>query len=218
MKARMHERRQSVGEEIANSVTHGIGAALALAGLTVLVALAVRAGDPLRTVSFAIYGTSMVLLYVSSTLYHALTNHRAKRVFRILDHASIYLLIAGSYTPFTLVALRGPLGWSLFAAIWGLAIAGIAFKCYFTGRFERLSVAIYLAMGWLVVVALGPTIRAVGLVACGWLLAGGAAYTAGIVFYARGHRLYRHAVWHLFVLAGTVLQFVAVCVAVLPTD
>ena len=212
----MQERRQSVGEEIANSVTHGIGAALALAGLGVLLPVAVRAGDPWRVASFAIYGTSMALLYVSSTLYHALTNQRAKQVFRVLDHVSIYLLIAGTYTPFTLVVLRGLLGWSLCAAIWGLAIAGIVFKCFFTGRFERLSVAVYLAMGWLGVVALGPTIRAIGLVAFGWLLAGGAAYTVGIVFYARGHLLYHHAVWHLFVLAGTVLQFIAVWVSVLP--
>lgn len=210
------ERRQSLGEEIANSVIHGVGAALALAGLVVLVIFGARAGDPWRVASFAVYGASMTLLYLASTLYHALTHEKAKRVFRVLDHASIYLLIAGTYTPFTLVAMRGAWGWALFGTIWALAGVGIVFKCFATGRWERVSLALYLLMGWTVLVALGPTIRAIGIVAFGWLLAGGASYTAGIAFYRRDDRRYAHAIWHAFVLAGTVLQFVAVCVALVP--
>ncbi|MBP7149061.1 MAG: hemolysin III family protein [Acidobacteria bacterium] len=213
----MNRRTQSAGEEIANSVTHGVGAALAIAGLVVLLVLAAPAGDPWRIVSFAVYGASMTLLYLASTLYHAVRNARAKRALRVLDHVSIYLLIAGTYTPFTLVSLRGPWGWSLFGAIWGLAITGIVFKCFFTGRFRGPSVAIYVGMGWLALVALGPTLRAIGIVGFGWLLAGGAAYTAGIVFYAKEHVRFGHAVWHLFVLGGSALHYIAVLLFVLPS-
>ncbi len=206
-----HERVLGLGEEIANAITHGIGTALALAGLVVVLVAAVRASDPWRIAAASIYGGSLVLLYLASTLYHALTHPRAKRVFRRLDHAFIYLLIAGTYTPFTLVSLRGgPWGWGLFAVTWVLAATGIVFAAVFgPRRFKKLSLVLYATMGWSVMAALGPTIRAIGLGQFGWLLAGGLAYTLGIAFYVLRAR-WSHTVWHGFVLAGSVLQFVPV--------
>ena len=198
-----------MGEEIANSVTHGVGAALSVAGLVVLVVIAALRGTALQVLACAVYGATLVLLYLSSTLYHALTNGRAKRVFRILDHASIYLLIAGTYTPFTLVALRGAWGWSLFGVVWALAVAGVVLKCFFTGRFHALSTTVYVLMGWLAVVAIRPLLGAIPWPGFLWLLAGGLLYTLGVVFFA-SRRRYAHAVWHLFVLAGSACHFLAV--------
>lgn len=216
MSRRAPEIPQTAAEELANSVTHGIGAALALAGLAVLVVLAARAGDPWRIVSFSIYGASLVTLYLASTLYHGFRSPRVKRIFHVLDHSSIYLLIAGTYTPVTLVSLRGPWGWTLFGVIWGLAIAGVVFKCFFTGRFDAASTAIYVAMGWLAVVAVRPAFRALGGVGLLFIAAGGLAYTLGVVFYAWRRLPFGHSIWHLFVVAGSALHFVAVVVYVRP--
>jgi len=209
----MAERRRahySLGEEIAHSITHGLGVVLSVVGLVLLVARAVRAGDPWQVVSFAVFGATMVVLYTSSTLYHALKPPRARRVFKILDHGAIYLLIAGSYTPFLLVSLRGPWGWSLFGVVWGLAIGGVVFKVWFAGRFKLVSTLIYLGMGWLCAVATKPLLQHVPHAGLAWLLAGGLFYSGGTVFYLwRGMR-FHHAVWHLFVLAGTCCHFWAI--------
>ena len=206
----------SVGEEIANSLTHGLGAVLAIGGLVVLVTLAALHGDVWHVVSCSIYGASMVILYTASTLYHAVSQPRAKAALQVIDHAAIFLLIAGTYTPFTLVTLHGPWGWSIFGTVWGLAIAGIVLEIAFPRRWPALSLALYVAMGWVVVVAVKPLLSAIppgGLVL---LVLGGLAYTAGIGFYAAKRLPYGHAIWHLFVLAGTVLHFLAVLLYVVP--
>lgn len=207
--------QQSLGEEIANSVTHGVGAALSLVGLIVMVVIAATDGGAWHIVACTVHGASLLLLYLCSTLYHALPGVRVKRVFRILDHSAIYLLIAGTYTPFALVTLRGPWGWSLFGVVWTLAVCGIVFKSLFTGRMEALSNAVYLAMGWVALVAIRPLLHVLPWEGFLWLLAGGIAYTGGMVFYASKSR-YAHAVWHMFVLAGSVLHFFAVYRYVLP--
>ncbi len=207
----------TMGEEIANSVTHGIGAALSVAGLTLLVVLAAIYGDVWRVVSFSIYGSSLILLYLASTLYHSIQHHKVKRILRIFDHAAIYLLIAGTYTPFTLVSMRGPWGWSLFGVVWGLALMGVAFKTLFIGRYEKIATAAYVLMGWLVIVAFKQmmlTIPPGGIV---WLVLGGVAYTLGVIFYAWDKLPYNHAIWHLFVLAGSICHFFAILFYVLPT-
>ncbi len=211
----MLHRQQTVGEEIANSVSHGIGALLSVGALVVLVVAASMRGTASHIVSCAIFGASLVLLYLSSTIYHALTAPRAKRVFQILDHASIYILIAGTYTPFALVTLRGGWGWSLFGVVWGLAVTGTVFKCFGPGKWPWLSTAVYVLMGWTAVVALRPLVAALGWTGFVWLLAGGIFYTSGVAFYAL-RRGYAHAVWHLFVLAGSLCHFVAVYRYVIP--
>ena len=203
-------RRQSLGEEIANSISHGIGFVAALVAFPVLVLGAMRHGAS-AVVGAAVFAATMLLLYLTSTIYHALAENRAKRVFRILDHGAIYLLIAGTYTPFTLGVLRGAWGWTLFGMIWGLAIFGVIVKSMGGIRYHRLSVALYLAMGWLVVIAAKPLLLHVPNWGLFWLAAGGVAYTAGVGFYVASHRTrYAHFVWHLFVLAGTTCHFVAV--------
>lgn len=207
----MHGRPQSLGEEIANSVTHGVGLLGSMAALPVLVLGAVGQRDPWQLVGGAVFGITLVLLYLASTLYHALPVCRAKDVLRVLDHSAIYLLIAGTYTPFTLGALRGPWGWSLFGIIWGLALLGVAAKLTIGFRFPRLSTVLYLAMGWLVIVAIQPLVARVSPAGLAWLVAGGVCYTGGVAFYATDGRLrYGHAVWHLFVIAGSACHFCAV--------
>jgi len=206
-------RRQahySLGEEIANSTIHGFGAVLSALGLALLIIRAARIGDPWCMVSFTIFGATMVLLYVSSTLYHAMIPPRARKVFKILDHAAIYLLIAGSYTPFLLVSLRGPWGWSLIGIVWGLAIAGVLFKVFYAGRYKLVSTLIYLGLGWLCVVAIKPLLSQVPAGGLIWMLAGGLAYSGGTVFYLWRGMKYHHAVWHIFVLIGTTCHFWAV--------
>ena len=204
-------RAQTTGEEIANSVIHGLGFLASVAAIPILVAVAVSRGDTWQVVGGAIFGATLVLLYLASTLYHALPTSRAKRVMRVVDHSAIYLLIAGTYTPFTLGALRGPWGWTLLGTIWALALLGIAAKWTFGFRFPRLSTILYIAMGWLVVVALHPLATRVSPAGLAWLVAGGLCYTGGVAFYATGERLrYGHALWHLFVLAGSACHFVAV--------
>lgn len=204
------EPRQSFGEEIANSVSHGVGLLAALGAFPVLVIAATRHGNTAAIVGASVFATSLVLLYLSSTLYHALSHHRAKRVFRILDHGAIYLLIAGTYTPFTLGVLRGAWGWTLFGLQWGLAILGIVLKSIGGILYARLSVAVYLAMGWLVVIAAGPLMAHVPPCGIFWLVAGGLFYTAGVVFYALERIRYFHFIWHLFVIAGSACHFIAV--------
>jgi hemolysin III len=203
-------------EELANVLTHGIGIVLSVAGLAVLVSLTSVRGDAWSVTATAIFGASLVLLYTASTLYHSFQGEHVKRLLRKFDHAAIFLLIAGTYTPFLLVSLRGPWGWSLFGVIWGLAAIGVAMKFWFTGRFKVLSTLIYLAMGWLVVVAARPMLRAVPAEGLWLLLAGGLCYTLGTAFYVWKRLPYHHAIWHLFVLGGSVCHFFAVAVAVVP--
>ncbi len=204
------DRSYTAGEEIANAVTHGLGALLSIAGLAVLVKLAALRGNALHVASFAVFGTTLILLYTASTLYHILTNPTAKKVFRILDHSAIFLLIAGTYTPMTLVALRGRLGWTIFGVIWVLAVLGIVIKSVFVGRFHKISVAVYLGMGWICVFAFKSILNRVPGSILILLGLGGLCYTVGVVFYS-WHRLpYSHAVWHLFVLAGSTLHFFAI--------
>jgi len=203
------ERVQSLGEEIANSVTHGVGALAAVAALPLLIVLALPRGVP-AVVGSAVFGATMILLYVTSTLYHALARNRAKKVFRVLDHSAIFLLIAGTYTPFTLGVLRGAWGWTLFGVIWALAATGVALTGALGVRLPRLTTGIYIAMGWLVLVAIRPLMQHLPRPGLVWLVAGGVAYTAGAVFYAWTRLRYHHAVWHLFVLAGSCCHCVAV--------
>lgn len=203
-------------QEIANSLTHGLGIALSVAGLAVLVVLASLHATVWHVVSFSIYGASLILLYTSSTLYHSFRSPRLKRIFRILDHSSIYLLIAGSYTPFVLVNLRGGWGWSLFGVIWALSLVGIFVKAFHTGRFKGVSTAVYLLMGWLVVIAIKPLMNSMPAGGIAWLLAGGLAYTGGAALYMLKRIPYHHAIWHLFVLAGSICQYFAVLLYVLP--
>lgn len=200
--------KQTLGEEIANSITHGIGAALATAALTILVVFAALKGDAWRIVSFAIYGSSLVLMYTSSTLYHSITNKKAKRYFRIMDHSSIFVLIAGTYTPITLLALRGTgWGWTIFGLIWGMAILGILFKLMFYGKLEKLSVVFYILMGWLAVVAIKPMLANLPTGLLIWIAIGGLSYTLGIIFYSWTKLPYSHSIWHLFVLGGSISHF-----------
>jgi hemolysin III len=203
-------RAQSLGEEIANSISHGTGFLAALIAIPVLVVGAARHGAA-AIVGASVFGATMALLYLTSTLYHALAQNRAKRVFRILDHGAIYLLIAGTYTPFTLGVLRGPWGWTLFGLVWALAMAGIVLKSVGGVRHHRLSIALYLAMGWLVLIAAKPFWNAMPGWGLFWLGAGGVAYTAGVAFYTSSSRMrYAHFIWHLCVLAGTACHFTAV--------
>ena len=209
-------RKYSWKEELANSVTHGVGVGLSIAGLVILVVLAVQQGDAWHIVSFSIYGTSLVLLYMASTLYHSFQDARIKELLRIFDHVAIYVLIAGTYTPFMLVNLRGPWGWSMFGLIWGLALIGIVFKLFFTGRFERLSLLVYLGMGWLGLVAAKQMWLEVPLGGLLWLGAGGVLYSLGVIFYRWRWFRYHHAIWHLFVLGGSICHYFAVLWYVLP--
>lgn len=203
-------RAWTLGEEVAHSVTHGIGLLAAVAGLVVLVILAAATRDPWRITSSAIYATTLVLLYAASTLYHALSGTRARDVFRVLDHSAIFLLIAGTYTPFALVSLRGPWGWTLLGIVWSLAVAGVAAKAAYGTRWPVMSTVLYLAMGWTVVIAVKPLLTHVPPAGIAWLVAGGLAYTGGVVFYAWTRLRYSHAIWHLFVLAGSVCHYIAV--------
>lgn len=207
----MSDRPQTRGEEIANSVSHGAGLLVSVAALPLLVIAGTRDHNVWQVVAGAIYASTLVLLYGASTLYHAVpARSNAKQVLRVVDHGAIYLLIAGTYTPFALGALRGPWGWSLLGTIWTLALAGIVLKAGVGFKYPRLSTAVYLLMGWLVVIAIHPLAVAVGPAGLAWLLAGGASYTVGVLFYARPRMRYAHLVWHLFVLGGSACHLVAV--------
>ena len=206
----------TMGEEIAHSVSHGIGAGLAVAALSVLVMHAYYFGDAWRIASFTVYGVSLICVFLSSTLYHAMQHPPTKRVFRILDHAAIFLLIAGTYTPFTLVTLRGAFGWTMFAVVWVLAVAGIVLKVAYLNRLQKIGHWMYLGMGWLGVVAFYPLVQVLPWPGIVWLVAGGLLYSIGVIFYV-GHRFnYTHFVWHLFVMAGALCHFLAILFYVTP--
>jgi len=206
----------SLGEEIGNSVTHGVGALLSLAGMALLILRAVRYGTPVQIASVSIYGVSLFLLHLSSTLYHALHAPRAKRVFWVFDHASIFLLIAGTYTPFLLIALWGTWGLTLMIAIWTLAIAGIVLKSLFIGKFRKSSVVLYVLMGWLIVIAGRELWIKVPHEALMLLGAGGLSYTAGVAFYCWKKLPFSHMIWHLFVLGGSACHYFAILLYLLP--
>lgn len=201
-------------EELANTLTHALGVLLGVFGLGVLVWLASQHGDVWRMASAWVFGSSLILLYTASTAYHASRDSAKKRLLRKLDHAGIFLLIAGTYTPFLLVNLRGPWGWWLFGIIWGLAVTGVILKFWFTGRYHMLSMAIYIGMGWLVVVATKPMLACVPREGLWLLLAGGLSYTGGTVFYAWKSLAYHHGLWHLCVLGGSACHFASVLVSV----
>jgi hemolysin III len=203
-------RPLTLAEEIANSISHGVGLLLALVALPFLVLTAIEAGSVRFIVGVSVFGGTVILLYLASTLYHSITHEPAKRLFRLFDHTAIFLLIAGSYTPFALGVLRGPWGWSLLAAVWTLAVVGITLKIRKRTRHSRISIVLYVIMGWLAVVAVKPILALVPLPGITLILAGGIAYTGGLAFFA-AHRLrYSHFIWHLFVIAGTTCHFFAV--------
>lgn len=204
---------ERVQEELINTLTHGIGVALALAGLAALVTLASLHHSARQMVSYSIYGVTLVLLYGVSTAYHGVRTPRAKRLMRILDHAAIYLLIAGTYTPFALISLRGALGWSLLGIIWALAASGVVFKVFFIGRFPRASVVLYLGMGWLALVAVRQLFLHLPTLGLVLVFAGGLCYTMGVLFFAFDYKRFHHAIWHVFVLAGSICHFFAVLVS-----
>lgn len=202
-----NKRKQTLGEEITNAILHGVGFGLAVAALVVLVVLASRYGSVWHVVGFAIYGATLVILYLSSTLYHSFPEGKVKRLFHIFDHAAIFLLIAGTYTPITLITLRGPLGWTIFGIVWAIAILGVIFKAFWITKLKILSTILYIAMGWLVVVALKPLLAALNQTSATFLIVGGLLYTVGTIFYVWRSMKYNHAVWHLFVLAGSICHF-----------
>ncbi len=206
----IYSRTQSLGEEIANSISHGIGLMAAIAALPILMVAAAKQGDVAAIIGASVFGATMRLLYLSSTLYHALPASKAKRLFQVLDHAAIFLLIAGTYTPFTLGVLYGAWGWTLFGLVWSFAVIGIILKATTWDRFQSLSTYMYLAMGWLVVIAIVPLWNNMPLWGLFWLLCGGLSYTAGVVFFASDRLPYFHFVWHLFVIMGTTCHFIAV--------
>jgi len=206
----------SLSEEIASSVTHGIGVLLAVGALVVMVVFAALRGTAWHVVSCAVYGATLVLMFAASTLYHSLSRPRAKVVMKVLDHSAIYLLIAGTYTPFLLVTLRGPWGWSLFGVIWVLALVGIVFKVFFAGRFKLFSTLVYIGMGWMVIIAIRPLYKSLPLGGLTWLVAGGLFYTGGTIFYLWRRIPFNHAVWHAFVIAGSLCHFFSVMLYVIP--
>ncbi|HPO16310.1 MAG TPA: hemolysin III family protein [Candidatus Hydrogenedentes bacterium] len=211
------ESKYTVGEEIANAITHGLGVLFSIAALTLMVIYASLGGDPWRIVSVSIFGATLIILYLASTLYHAIPQPRAKKFLRVFDHSAIYLLIAGTYTPFLLVSMRGPWGWSLFGALWGIAVAGCTFKFFFIGRWDILSTILYIAMGWTALVVIKPALEMIPLAALGLMAAGGLVYTIGTLFYAWGRLPYNHAIWHVFVLAASAIHIAAVFFFVIPT-
>ena len=208
---------ESPREELANAISHGLGALAALAGGSVLITLSAAFGNGWQLAGAIVFSASLFLLYLASTLYHVTSNLQWRGRLKVFDHCAIFILIAGTYTPFTLVGLREDGGWWLFAAIWTLAVAGVIFKLFFTGRFKGLSTAIYLGMGWMLLTALGPFLRQVPMDTIIWLLAGGLSYTAGTYFYMHKRIPFAHAIWHGFVLGGSACHFVAVTQHVVPS-
>lgn len=208
--------RYSFGEEVANSVTHGIGIVLAIAGLAVLIAFSARNGNAWHVTASAIFGATLILCFTASTLYHSVTNERLKQTLRVFDHSAVFLLIAGTYTPFMLIGLPGPWGWTILTAVWVLAITGIALKFVLRGRLHGLIVALYLGMGWLVVVAIKPLLENIGTGGMVFLAGGGLAYTIGVIFYKWRRLPYSHAIWHGFVLLGGGLHYFGVLFYLIP--
>lgn len=203
-------------EEIANALTHGVGVIAGLAGGGVLITLAAIYGHVWHIIGATVFVVALVVLYTASTLYHAIQHAVAKARLKVFDHCAIFVLIAGTYTPFALVGIQGAWGWTLFGLAWGLAAAGIVFKLFFTGRYQKLSTAIYIAMGWMVVIAIKPMLASLSPAMLLWLLAGGVFYTVGTIFYHREQLRYAHAIWHLFVLGGSICHFAAVLLQVVP--
>ena len=204
------KRSPSTGEEIANAITHGVGACLAIAALVILVVFAAMKGTVWHVVSFSVFGATLVLLYFASTLYHSITHVRAKGVFHKFDHISIYLLIAGTYTPYCLTVLRGWVGWTVFGIVWGCAILGAVMKSISVGKQVKLSTILYILMGWVILIAVIPLYKAMAFSGFALLMGGGISYTAGTIFFIRDHVKYNHSVWHLFVIGGSVLHFFSV--------
>lgn len=195
------------GEEITNAILHGIGSGLAIAALVILIVFASIKGEARYIVSYSIYGSTLVLLYLASTLYHSLPKGKGKDVFEIFDHSAIYLLIAGSYTPLALVAIKGALGWSIFGVVWGLSVIGIIFKVFWVKKFVVLSTVLYIIMGWLIIIAIKPLMEFMSTISLVFLIAGGVLYTVGTIFYVWRKMKYHHAIWHLFVLGGSICHF-----------
>jgi len=209
------ETTYKLGDILANAITHGIGAGLAIAGAVYLIVASTRE-TAWHVVSCSVFAVTLVLVYICSTLYHSLVRTRARHVFHILDHSAIYLLIAGTYTPFCLVSLHGPLGWTIFGVEWGLAVFGVVFKSFHVGKYEMASSLVYLAQGWVAVIAVRPLIHSLGWHGLMWMGAGGLAYTLGIFFFTLDRLHYFHALWHLFVLAGSVAHYFAILFYVVP--
>ncbi len=207
------KKRYTLGEEIFNSVSHGIGAALAVGGMVVLIVLSAVHSDSWGIVSSCIYGFSLVLLYTMSTLYHAITNDKAKVFFRIMDHNTIYFLIAGTYTPYTLVTLRGAIGWTIFGIVWGAAILGIILNSIDLEKFKKFSLFCYVMMGWVIIFAVKPMIGSMSVNALILLLVGGIFYTVGIIFYAVKKIRYFHSIWHLFTIAGSTFHYFSILIS-----
>ncbi len=208
-------KRYSLGEEIFNSVTHGVGSLLSIAGTAVLIVFAAIYSNAWGVVSCAIYGGSLIILYTMSTLYHAITHEKAKAFFRIMDHNTIFFLIAGTYTPITLVALRGALGWVLFGIVWGAAALGIVLNSIDLEKFRKPSVVCYVAMGWVVIIAVKPMLENVNVLSLWFLLIGGICYTGGIAFYAIKSKKYFHSVWHIFTVAGSVFHYFSILLMII---
>lgn len=200
----------TIQEEIANSVTHGVGTGMAVVGLVVLIVLTAVYGDARQMVSVSVYGGSLIILYLASTLYHSIQHPKAKKVLRVFDHASVYVLIAGTYTPFLILGIRGVLGWSLLAVVWALAFIGITWKIFFIGRFEVVATAAYVLMGWMCMLMIKEMLTKLPPVALALLLTGGIIYTIGVIFYAWEKIPYNHAIWHLFVLGGSICHYFAI--------
>ncbi|MEJ2592744.1 MAG: hemolysin III family protein [Candidatus Thiodiazotropha sp.] len=217
MRSEMTANRYTLGEEIAHAVSHGIGALLSIVGLTVLVAYAALNGNAWHITSCSIYGATLIFLYTASTLYHGITQPKAKQVLQRIDHAAIFLLIAGTYTPFTLVNLRGAWGWTLFGLVWGLALLGVVLETLVKRRIRWLSLTLYLGLGWLVLIAIKPLLATVATGGLVLLLAGGLCYSLGVIFYVWRRLAYHHAVWHLFVMAGSALHFFSIFYYVVPS-
>jgi hemolysin III len=203
-------RHYTVGEEIANSITHGIGALLSIAGLVVLIMMASMYGNLFHLTCFSIYGTSLILLYLASTLYHSLPGQTVKRIFKKLDHSAIFVLIAGSYTPLMLINIKGVLGWAITITVWVLAILGIIIKCLFIKKFEKLSLCIYIVMGWLCLLAFKEIFLNIPAQSLTFLVIGGLLYSAGIIFYVWDRLPYNHGIWHLFVLGGSIFHYFSI--------
>lgn len=197
----------STGEEIASSISHGIGTALAITAFVILVVTAARKGNPWLVTSFSIYGFGLTMLFLMSVFSHAFPVGKVKRFFQVMDYSSIYLLIAATYTPIVLGPIRGPSGWWVFGIIWGLAVCGVLFKLFLFGKFELISLGLYIAMGWLITTTIKPLLTVVDKGFIFWILAGGIFYTSGVIFYALKKMPYHHFVWHLFVLAGAACHF-----------
>ena len=210
------DRKQTLLEEVFNSATHAIGALLGVAGLVILTVMAAEQGSAIKVVGSVIFGASLIIMYSASAMYHAVRKSHWKRLYKVVDHSSIYIMIAGTYTPVVLVVLAGAWGWSLFGVIWGFAILGLVFKLFLTGKYEFISVTAYICMGWLAIIAIKPLHDHLPLMGFIWLMAGGASYTVGVIFYTLDRWRFAHVAWHLFVLGGSICHFFLIFLYVIP--